>query len=158
MRKIYSSIIMFLILGIVTCAADSKKGELKNKINVSKHFFVTLDNNFSITKEGEYLFLYNRELMLNIKFYEIEFTKEKPKDQIIVEVIMDLPEKPIIHEYRNGLEYYGYYEYVVARDDEYHCFYGKVISNKALLGIVFYFRDITLLEKIKKIWMSCRDE
>jgi hypothetical protein len=139
-----------------TCNANAIKDEITGKIKVTNNFYLTLEGKFIKSNDKEYIFLYNKEMHLNIRICEIEYRKDYTKAEILHDMKDDLPKNTsFIYSSEGDIEYYGYYEYVITREDEYHSFVGEVFGDKAKLTIIFYFQDIQLLEKAKQIWMSC---
>ena len=144
---------------MVNCNADTSKGEIKTKLKIGNYFYITLEEEIILTKTKEESFLDNVNTYFRIRIVENKYDEDFIKEEMIDSLKRHLPEKATLIEMPKGdLEYYGYYEYVVTREDEYHSFVGEVYGKEASILLMFYFDDIKWLEKARNIWMSCSDK
>jgi hypothetical protein len=154
-RRIFLSV--FFVFCMIMCSADTEKGEVAGKVKVADFFYINLEDRYVLSHGREYIDLYNKKINLRIKIDEIIYSNNYTKASVTDDILKGLPDD-FIRITKNSLEYFGFYEYAESKDGGYHSFIGEVLGDKSKLTLIFIFQDINLLEKVKKIWISCSDK
>jgi hypothetical protein len=164
MRKIYC-LLSFALLSIFNINCQGKDENIPEGVemkvsgvqNISENYSFILNSEYIRVRRGHELIFTDKTNHVLFRVVEILYSVES-KEDCIRDMQSEIPTNAdVIHEIRNGIDYYGYYEWIKVKDGEGPSFIGNVFGKRSNLYIEFSFEDMKYLDTAKEIWMSIKE-
>jgi hypothetical protein len=130
---------------------------VRGEVVASKNYTITIEEEVSRNKDYNVMYFNIAARRLSIRVIETKYTSTDTRVKVISEVYDDMPsEADLLHETRNGFDYFGYYLPVEVKDWSGHGFDGYVFGKTSWLFMGFAFVNLEDLSIAKNIWLSAK--
>ncbi len=131
---------------------------VRGEVVASEHYAIKIEEEVSRRRSDDVMYFNLAARRLSIRVIETKYTLTYNRAKAISEIYGDMPpEADLLHETRNGVDYYGYYLPFEEKDWSGHGFEGYVFGKSSRLFMGFAFVSLEDLSIAKSIWLSAKE-